>query len=206
MRIAACLLCCVVAACSGIGSRAPQRYFVLSSEPSSARPAETAPVSQATLLIAPTTASAFYDTQDIVYSRSSGTRSYYQLNHWTEPPGRRLDVLLMERLARSGRFRTVAASTDAVDGTLVLSVRLDELYHDASTPPGSVKISLLAVLGDPAQRAVAAQRRFTSSTPATTYDAPGAVDAFNAALGPLLDDVARWAADATGRARADRSE
>jgi cholesterol transport system auxiliary component len=202
MRIATCLLCCLVVGCTGIGSRPPQRYFVLGTEPASTSPDETVIAPDAALLLSPTTASAFYDTQGIVFSTTPGTRSYYQLNHWTEPPSRRIDVLLTERLARTGRFRTVAASTDAVKGALVLSVRLDELYHDASTPPGNVRISLMAVLADPAQRVVAEQRRFISSMPAATYDAPGAVDAFNTALGPLLDDVAKWVADATDRTRA----
>ena len=37
---------------------------------------------------APTTAASFYDTQDIVFSRSPGTRGYYQFGHWTERPQR----------------------------------------------------------------------------------------------------------------------
>src|SRR5262249_45058289 len=132
---------------------------------------------------------------------AAGTRAYYQLNHWTEPPARRVDTLMAERLARSGAFRSVATSTDGVKGSLVLSLRLEELYHDASSAPGLVRISMTAVLSDPARHTMTEKRSFVRSAPAATYDAAGAVGAFDAALGSLLDDVTSWA----GAAAAQRS-
>jgi cholesterol transport system auxiliary component len=154
-----------------------------------------------TLLVAPTTADGFYDTQAIVYSSASGMRAYYQLNNWTEPPGRRLGALLAERLGESGVFGTVAAATGGVRGTLVLDTHLDEIYHDATTRPGVARISLTATLSDPSRRALAGQRRFIASAPAPTPDANGAVQAFDAALGPLLDEVVAWAGQTAARSR-----
>ena len=205
----ACVLAAAATACS-TGVHAPQHYYVL--DPAQASPAAAvapaAPVlvateaqATSTLLVTPTTAAGFYDAQAIVYSATAGTRAYYQLNSWTEPPSRRLVALLTERLRRSGAFGTVTNATGEARGTLVLDTQLDEIYHDAATRPGSAKISLTATLSDPARRLVAGQRRFTASAPAPTPDAAGAVQAFDVALGPLLDDVVAWAGQTAARSR-----
>ena len=200
----ACMLAAVVAAC-GTGVRAPEHYYVLDPGPvplSAPHARNTVAKPATTLLVAPTTAGAFYDAQAIVYSTSPGMRAYYQLNHWTEPPGRRLGALLVERLRGSDAFGTVAAATDGVRGTLVLDTHIDEIYHDASSPPGSARISQTATLSDPSRRAVAGQRHFIASAPAPTHDAAGAVQAFDAALGPLLDEVVAWAGQTAAQSRA----
>jgi cholesterol transport system auxiliary component len=186
-----------LAGCAGV--QAPQHYYVLEAA-APATSAEPAPSHGPGLLVAPITAPPFYESQDIVYSRSAGTRSYYRLNSWTEPPGRRLDTLLVERLGRSGAFGSVAASTDGVKGRLILTAHLEEMYHDASTSPGTARIALTAVLTDPASRSINGQRRFTASAPAATPDAAGAVQGFDVAMGPLLDEVVAWASQAAAGA------
>ena len=183
-------LACVLTACISSGPRDVQRYYVLEDARTSNTKAETQ--RKATLLLAPTTVSGFYDTQGIAYSRSSGMRAYYQYHSWTEPPGRRIDELLAARLERSGAFRTVASVTSAVRGELVLSTYLAELYHDAAVVPGSGRVSLTAELTDPARRMLVARRSFAASASAASYDAPGAVQALNQALGTLLDELAAW--------------
>ena len=198
---AAPALALVIALAGCAGVQAPHRYYVLEVAAPASRPAPAAPAAP-DLLVAPTTAPAFYESQDIVYSRSTGMRSYYQLNSWTEPPSRRLDALLVERLGRSGAFGSVAASTLGVRGRLILTARLEEMYHDASTSPSTAHIELTAVLSDPARRTVRGQRRFTASAPAATPDAAGAVHAFDVALGPLLDEVVDWAGRAAAQAEA----
>jgi cholesterol transport system auxiliary component len=156
-------------------------------------PAARAKASRAsTLLVAPTTTSAFYDTQDIAFSRAAGTRAYYQFHAWTERPGRTIGDLLVERLARGGAFQSVAKATGGVQGGLVLNTHLSEFYHDAATSPGSARVVLTAELVDPARRLLVARNTFTRSAPALTYDAPGAVQAFNQAIGTVLDDVSKW--------------
>lgn len=181
---------CVLAGCVSSGPREAQRYYVLEDAGASSAKAEAA--RSATLLLAPPAVSSFYDTQGIAYSRAPGTRAYYQYHSWTEPPGHRIGELLAARLERSGAFRTVASVTSTVRGDLVLSIYLAELYHDVASAPGSARVSLTAELTDPARRALVARRSFSASAPAATYDAPGAVQAFNRALAALLDEVTAW--------------
>ena len=180
----------LLAGCVSSGPREPQRFYVL--ENSSARKAETGPARATTLLLAPTTASTFYDTQSIAYSRSAGTRAYYHYHSWTEPPARRIGELLALRLEANGGFRTVASLTSAVRGELVLSTHLADFYHDAGSPPGVARIALNAELSDPLKRVVVARKAFTASAPAASFDAPGAVRGFNQALGALLDELSAW--------------
>ena len=201
-NLPACVLvsAAAVTACS-IGAGAPERYYVLDPAPTASAASAPVPAQASTLLVTPTTAAGFYDAQAIVYSQSAGTRAYYQLNNWTEPPSRRLAALLTERLRRSGAFASVTTATGGARGALVLDTQLDEIYHDAATRPGAAKITLTATLSDPAQRIVAGQHRFSASAPVPTPDAAGAVQAFDVALGPLLDDVVAWAGQTAARSR-----
>ena len=82
-----------------------------------------------TLVVPPTSAASFYDTQDLVFSRSPGTRGYYQFNSWTERPGRAIHELLVARLEGSGlvqaeitfRFPADAADPAALGDAFVLA-------------------------------------------------------------------------------------
>ena len=201
LALSAAIVAAVATTACGTGVHQPPSYHLLDAVPAAAAAPATRAVVAPTLLVEPTTAEGFYDTQAIVYSRSPGTRAYYQLNSWTEPPGRRLDALLIERLDRGGAFAAVAPATAGVSGMFVLSTHLEEIYHDASTSPGQARIVLTAVLSDPARRTIAAQHRFSASAPVTTADAGGAVQAFDVALGPLLDEIADW----TGQAARSRA-
>jgi cholesterol transport system auxiliary component len=182
-------LSAALAGCGTLGSDEPQRYYVL--DPGPAKPA--AGNTRATaLLIAPTTAPSFYETQEIVFSRAPGERGYYQFHAWTERPGQRLTELLVQRLERAELFKSVATAASGIQGNLVLYTHLTEFYHDAATTPGSVKVAIAAELMDPARRVLLARRTFERSAPAATYDAPGAVRAFGIAVAAILDDVTAW--------------
>jgi cholesterol transport system auxiliary component len=190
MRLAVVLiLACLVAGCFSPGSRQPQRFYVLDD---SKKDFETKSPRASVLLIAPTTAAGFYDTQSVAYSRAPGTRAYYHYHSWTELPARRIGELLAARLEKGAGFRMVASLTSQVRGELVLSTHLDELYHDAASQPGMARIAFTAELTDPLKRVVVARKSFTASAPAASFDAPGAVQGFNQALATLLDEVSAW--------------
>ena len=173
------------------GTREAQRYYILDA-PESKLSSAVVP-RPATLVVPPTGTASFYDTQDLVFSRSPGTRGYYQFNSWTERPGRAIHELLVSRLERSGAFKTVVGADRPIANSLVLRTDLDELYHDAVTPPGEARIVLVAELVDSSRNLSLARRSFSQSAPAPTFDAQGAVQGFRQALGPLLDEVVGWA-------------
>ena len=179
-----------LAGCISLGSQEPQRYYVLEAPAAKAAPARTARA--ATLLVTPTTASTFYDFQDIAFSRAPGARAYYQYHSWTDRPGRRVTELLVARLERDGSFKAVAAVISGVRGDYILNTHLTEFYHDAAAAPGSARVVLTAELVDPVRRVLLARRTFEQSAPAPTYDAPGAARAFDQAVAAVLGDVSAW--------------
>ena len=183
------VLALFVAGCFSGGTHEAQRYYVLE-VPAGKTVAERA-ARPATLYVAPTSTAAFYDTQDIVFSRAPGTRAYYQFNGWTEPPGSSIHAALLARLERSGAFREVAVPRGGASG-LVLRTHLEEIYHDAGAAPGSVRVALSAELADATRNGFVARRSFSRSAPAPSYDAQGAAKALGEALGALLDELVAW--------------
>jgi cholesterol transport system auxiliary component len=163
MRLLSALFVLLIAACAPFGdTKQAQRYYVL--EPKSEK-AVSLPVR-----LGAVTASGFYDSEAIAYSRAPGTRGYYQLNSWTEPPARRIGELLARQSQDKGP---------------VLNLHLLEMYHDAASSPGTVRVSLAAEL--PGRKRV-----FTGTAAATSFDAQGAVRGFNEALGRILDEIETW--------------
>ena len=185
MRTSAIFVSLLVAGCVGPTNLPPVQYYVLGNgEPNAV--AQRASAARRVLLVNPTTVSAFYDTQRLAYSGGEGQRAYYQFAAWTERPGRALSELFMQRLGAS-------STTSGVKGDLVLHTRLDELYHDAASTPGAVRIVLTAELVDASGRRVGERRRFAHSMPTTAENAPAAVEAANRAVAQVLDEIAAWA-------------
>jgi cholesterol transport system auxiliary component len=176
--------------CASLGPREAARYYVLTAP--SAKPGAGSAPRDSTLLVVPTAASTFYETQEIVYSRAPDMRAYYVFHMWTERPSRRITELLVMRLERERLFQTVAAAVSGVRGNLFLNTYLMEFYHDAASSPSRVRISIAAELTDPAARVLHERRTFDQSAPARTDDAPGAVQAFGDAIGAILDDICAW--------------
>jgi ABC-type uncharacterized transport system auxiliary subunit len=131
-------------------------------------------------------AAGFYDTVQIVYSDSPGTRSRYRYSFWTEPPQAALQAELASRL-ESRREDGAAAGA-----RWLLRTELRELYHDAVKPPGTVRISLAARLESRPHPAGGAQPLSTRAAPAPSFDGAGAAAATRAAAAGVLDDIVAW--------------
>ena len=182
-----------LAACSGLNLAPTQaeRYLVLDAAMPAA-PAARAARHEGTLLLAPTMAPSFYDTQDIVFSKSPGTRGLYQLTHWTEPPSLRVGGLIGARLQAAGAFRSVASANSGLRGRWLLRTQIEEIYHDASSPPGTARLTLSAELTDPGRRELVARRRFVAAVPVARFDADGAAAGLGEALAQVLDELTLW--------------
>lgn len=144
------------------------------------------------LLVLDTTATAFYDSESLVYSSSSGTRSQYQYARWTERPGKRFSDLLRARLDAQSGFTSVSVAGGQVRGDLLLDTELSEFYHDAGTPPGNVRVALRAELIDLKTRTLVSRKWFERRVPVASFDAVGAAQGFNQASTAVLDDLVTW--------------
>lgn len=183
----------------GKGGAAPTIYYVLDDvvPTDTAAPVEDraagAGGAPRTLLVLDTTSSGFYDNDQLVFSRTPGTRGYYQFARWTERPGKRFADLLRSRLDRLGSYR-VAAASGQVRGDLLLDTELVEFYHDARSQPGQVHLVLRADLLDLKRRTLLDRRVFEQQVPVASYDAAGAAAASGIAVGHTLDQLGAWLA------------
>lgn len=168
-------------------------YYVLS-DPAQ-KEAESTPLraDAQTLLVLDTTTGGFYDSEQIVFSRSDGTRGQYQFARWTERPGKRFAYLMRTRLDRQGAWN-VSASGGYVRGDLLLDTELVEFYHDAASAPGQMRLVLRAELVDLKQRTLLGRHVFEQQVPVATYDAAGAAQAANLAASRALDALSAWLA------------
>jgi cholesterol transport system auxiliary component len=146
-----------------------------------------------TLLVLDTTTGGFYDTDQLIFSRSPGTRGQYQFARWTERPSKRFADLMRARLDSQGIWH-VSAAGGYVRGDVLLDTKLIEFYHDASSNPGEIRLELHAELVDLKRRTLLGRKAFEQQVPLQTFDATGAAQASNVAVGRALDELAAWLA------------
>lgn len=186
MPLAVALL---LTACIGARSADPVRYFVLDPAPGASAVLYSGPP----VIVAPTTAASFYGTTQIVYSDMPGVRARYRYSFWTERPQQVIQKQLQARLQGVG-----------ADSGLLLDTRVDEIYHDASSTPGVVHVTVTASLRDMTRDQLLGSHRFTGTARAAAYDAPGAVAGMRQALAGVLDEIVRWLQANAAQARAPK--
>jgi cholesterol transport system auxiliary component len=197
VRIGLALLAATTAltGCLNLGdaSKAPAVVYYVLSDAAPAAIAPPSPATAPTLRVLDTTTGNFYDTDQLVFSRSPDTRGLYQFARWTERPGKRFAELMRARLDHQGAWN-VSASGGYVRDDLVLDTKLVEFYHDAVSDPGQVRLVLRADLIDTRQRKLLGHRIFEQQVPLTRYDAAGAAQASSLAVSRVLDDLTAWLA------------
>ena len=166
-------------------------YYVLSDLTSlpATPPSALLPV----LRVLDTTTGNFYDTEQLVFSRSANTRGLYQFARWTERPSKRFAELMRTRLDQQGVWN-VSAGGSHVRSDRLLDTELIEFYHDAVSNPGQVRLVLRADLVDIKQRKLLGHRVFEQQVPLASYDAAGAAQASSLAVSRVLDDLTAWLA------------
>ncbi len=168
-------------------------YYVLE-DSAPATPVKPIGENAPTLLVLDTTVGGFYDSDQLVFSRSAGTRGQYQFARWTERPGKRFADLMRKRFDRQGTWRVTAAG-GYVRGDMLLETELVEFYHDASDEPGQMRLELRAELVDLKQRKLLGRRVFEQHVPLASFDAAGTAQAANQAVSRTLDDLSDWLAN-----------
>lgn len=149
-----------------------------------------------TLLVREMDAPGLYQAANPVFSRSPGTRTYYQFARWSEPPAKRLTWLIRQRLEAARAFEVVSPLGGGVRGDYQLNTRLVDFYHDASTPPGVALLIIEAELVRRADARLLTRRMFVAQAPVVTHDAQGAVDALGRAANQAIDALTLWLTEA----------
>jgi cholesterol transport system auxiliary component len=145
-----------------------------------------------TVILNPTHAAAGFETAKLIYLRQKHQIEYYAQSEWVAPPARMLSPLIVERLARTGRFKAVVLTPSAVRADLRLNTEIIRLQHefmDASAP-SKVRFTLRSHIMDEKTRKVLASTEFEAVVDAPSENAVGGVIGANLALQLVLDDLA----------------
>ena len=181
----------VLSGCLNLGDAAKVPvYYVLNDAGPAAPAAPAVPLPAPTLRVLDTTTGNFYDTEQLVFSRSPDTRGLYQYARWTERPGKRLADLMRARLGHQGGWNVSVGSH--VQADWLLDTELVEFYHDAVSEPGQVRLVLRADVVDIKQRKLLGHRVFEQQVPLASYDAAAAAQASSLAVSRMLDDLSVW--------------
>jgi cholesterol transport system auxiliary component len=159
-----------------------------------ARPiSRTAPSIDELLLVEPVAAPSWLDTNAIVYRLAyahDAKHHAYANNHWVGPPSDLLTARLVARLADS---TSVVQPGQGLRSDYALRVELLEFVQVFDSPHSSRGVvTLRASLIN--ARSLVAQKGFSASTPASSPDASGAVQALSQSAEAVISEILEWVA------------
>ena len=165
-------------------------YYVLED----ARPAlgTTTGSATGTLALYGTGSDPLIDSTAMVYARRPGERSLYQLAAWSERPTRRIVQLAQQRLEARGRFAAVTLLGQPVQADWLLTIAIEQMFHDVSTAPGRAQLTIRTELVDRRTRTRIAWRQFASAPTVVEANAATAAASFAQATADVLDQLAPW--------------
>lgn len=145
------------------------------------------------LMIAAGPTPTLFDSERMVFSPDGVSRAYYHFANWSERPARSLVQLAEARLAQDPAWKSVVSTVAGARGDLLLTLKIDDLTHDDSKQPGTVRVAVTAELLDWRQRRLLQRRPFERSVSVEARNAAGAAAAANRAVTLVLDDLGAWA-------------
>lgn len=154
------------------------------------------PQAAPTLIVNPPHAAAGFDSRRMVYVREAHKREYFAYSEWVDTPARMIAPLIVAALEDSGAFRAVVMTPSAAAGNLRLDTEVIRLQHEFQAAPSRVRLTLRAHIVDNATRRVLAWREFDETVDAAGGNPYGGVLAANRAVQTLLQQLARFAAEA----------
>lgn len=129
----------------------------------------------------------------MMFSRAPQQRAAYQNASWTDRPSARVAQLVVDRMAASGSFQSVALLGRGIAGDLLLNISVTDIYHDASSQPGNGRLELSAELIDRATRRLVARKSFSASVPLEGAEGSrAAAAALSRASGQVIDQLTAW--------------
>ena len=131
-RLAWCAISLVCLAAGCVSAKSP-RYYRLSLAPVATQ-SGTAPF-QVSLLVGRLTAPRILRDDRVVYGMSDVEMGVDEYHRWTEPPTELLEDLLVQRLRRSGQYKSVQRISSTARGDYLLRGHLSSL-NEVDDPAG----------------------------------------------------------------------
>lgn len=191
---AALLGLALLGGCSSIlpQSAPPPKLYALDYEGKAA--ANTASAGGPVIMVRSPRAVAGFDRPRMVYVRQAHQIEYFSENQWVDTPARMLAPLLVSALERSGAFRAVLQAPAGATGQVRLDTEIVRLQQEFMGAGSRERFTLRARLVDDATREVIAAHEFEAVVDAPADTPYGGVQAANAAVSQVLDQVAAFCA------------
>ena len=145
------------------------------------------------LLVETPAAPAGLDNTRIALLRDPIQVQYYAKSNWIDRVPLMVQTLLVESFEASGKIVSVGGNPANLRPDFVLSTQIRDFqadYYSGSGP--SARVGIVARLVTMRQRAILGAKRFDATAPAKADQMPAIVEAFNNALGQVLDGIVGW--------------
>lgn len=136
-----------------------------------------------------------FDTVAMAYTKTPSQLGYYSRSQWADTPAHMLAPLVVRALADTGAFRSVV--TPPADGDLRLELDIIDLQQELWERPSRVRLTVRAKLVDVATRHVLSTQLFEALEPAPEETALGGVQAADAAVRRVLEDLRQFVVSST---------
>ncbi len=170
-------------------SVSPVATYTLSAPVAKSMRARATPL---TLLVDIPRASPGFGSAQMAYIEKPYQLSYFSQNSWTAPPALMLQPLIVQSLAKTGRYKAVAAAPFTSTFDLRLSTDVVRLQQDFMHKPSVEQLSVQAQLVAGYSQRIIATKRFDIAVPASSQTPYGGVIAANQAVTKLLPQLTRF--------------
>ncbi|MGQ9365221.1 ABC-type transport auxiliary lipoprotein family protein [Azospirillum sp. ST 5-10] len=149
------------------------------------------------LLVEMPTAPAGLDTPRIAVAKSPTSLDYFANVSWVDRAPAMVQGLIVESFEESGKIISVGRDSLGLRADFTLKTELRDFqaeYADGRSTgqPQRVKVRVAAKLVAMPRRTIEAGETFEATAPVQGSDFPAVIEAFDAALGRVTEDLASW--------------
>lgn len=194
-RFVVALLAVLPASCVSLlpDAGAPPKLYTLT--PASDFPPTPSRVSSQILVDEPVSPASL-DTERIALARSPTSVDYFAAADWTDRAPIMVQSLLVQSFENSGRLTAIGRESLSLRADYILRIELRHFEADYAlrqTPSAFIQVGVkLVKMPD---RVIVAQRTIETRVPARENQMPAIIDAFDAALHQVMQQIVDWTLD-----------
>lgn len=182
------VICLSLLSCTAVSITEPKQYVIngISSKRLVNSPSRDA------IYVSPVSASAGYETNDMIYSRRALEVSAFVNNEWIAPPAKMLRPVIISSLQNTGYFKAVLNSGAGSEPRFKLNVSVLTFSQNFIQNPSQVNLTLKADLIDIKRSKVIASKRFIQKR-ITQFNTPySGVISFNQATKAMMAQLSKF--------------
>lgn len=153
---------------------------------------QSTPKSSKNLTVASVKSIASLSTKNIIYLHENGETASYLYSRWSDTPSVLIQRSLLSSLYEEHLFVSLSPATSSAQADWVLESDLNAFYHRFSKNGSDGYIDITYRLIDARTKRPLASKRFMISSPSSSMDAQGGVEALKKSTLELNRQVIQW--------------